>query len=198
MMHIHDQVAPKFNKPLPTKIDVNSYISNHMLKDRLSSQLNVFCRAVELGVKTNYVYSANVDFKNLLGREYANVMFDALMQVLPGDLEPYGVMLLDAYCQPVHYAVRLTINKQHYYLDAFGLYSDVGAINSRFGHCKITSIKHFCANDRSDPYHFGYQTLLKEADSVFVLKDEQSRHEFYMQLVLNLINLVNSSTNKTT
>ncbi|MEJ6534174.1 MULTISPECIES: hypothetical protein [Pseudoalteromonas] len=189
-MRLFNTPETHFSTHVHNYTNVNTFISNQVLDDSLRHETLKLINLVKLGTKSQYVYSGNVDFKKLFGTEYTNVMFDSLMHVLPDELEPFGVMFLDACNQPVHYAVRVSINREFYYLDAYGLNSDISVIKGRFGRCTITSIKHFCANNKYDPYYSGYQTLLNETNSVFMLKSEQARHEFYMQIAYTLINLI--------
>lgn len=193
-MRLYDLPETHFHAHIHNSINVNTIISNQVLNDSLSYEMLRLMKLVNDGCKSQYVYSGNVDFKELFGTEYANVMFDSLMHVLPDELEPFGVMFLDAFNQPVHYAVRISINKEHYYLDAYGLNSDINVIKERFGRCRITSIKHFSADNKYDPFYSGYQTLLNETSSVFMLTSEQVRHEFYMQIAHTLLNLIISDS----
>lgn len=106
-------------------------------------------RVIYSYAKPSYVYQGEVEFKELYAHSRSNIMFDALNELIPESLNPVGVMLLDAYGQPVHYVHKITLNGDIYFIDAYGLFTDLEQIRARYGRFVIKGFHLFDANELS-------------------------------------------------
>lgn len=157
--------------------------------------LNELIELVAAQPKPSYTYKGETLFKELFAYARCNVMFDSLTDALPSELHPVGLVLTDAYNQPVHYVHKILIDNTTYFLDAFGLFENINDIKARFGRSLITGVRVFDASNKQDVYFDGYKTLRDDNNRSIsnVAKTIEKLHtdnHLPFELVGRLLNLV--------
>lgn len=111
-------------------------LNKHCLLDEFK-QLALLVRKV---AKRAYLFEGEIEFKQRFAHESSSTMFDALNELIPSYFEPTKLVFVDAYDQPVHYVHKVTIDNECYFMDAYGLHSELSNIKARYGRNLVANI----------------------------------------------------------
>jgi len=134
-------------------------------------------RVLDFAVSHDSVWTHdNANFKELFAHSKCAILFDSLFDVFADHgFEAEGLLFIDRSKNVAHYVLKLKVMKKHsvdyIYIDAYGFYSEIQAIESRYKDSVIVEHRKFVPysdeedEDFMDQYRDNFVTLFDEIES---------------------------------
>ncbi|MGD1524571.1 hypothetical protein ACP6H6_15920 [Vibrio harveyi] len=131
-------------------------------------------RALDSG-QAELLSAADGMFKELYAHQHCHSIVESLCNLLDADdkISAEIITMIDLDETPAHWLVRFDYNNNTYFADAYGIYSDVEAIQNRYANTTIKEISVYEPGDSENPLYGTYTDMRMEVlDEIECYVDE--------------------------
>jgi len=142
------------------------------------------------------LYEHSYSFKEIYAHNRCYVLFEALQNELSLYFETKGMILIDNNNKAAHYVTQIISNRKSYYIDAYGIFTSLENITSRYKNTTITESIPFDPNDDNHHYYQKFKDQMIETyDMMAEFSDDidieiSYLEYFYKHLVEKLLKLI--------